>query len=148
MPSGKTLHRWTDHDGQEWACSEYDHGPMCRRCQRVDELLHELLDAIEEGDMECRQHPDTAQFEFKATGQGTAKAEALINSSAEAAALYAKAQQGQSNPKLSKVEQNVLKALHDAGGEASPAALVEATGYTRGQVEHALATLAEVGFIG
>lgn len=39
-------------DGQLWACPEYDHGPMCRRCRKVDgitvkpEQIGEILTAM------------------------------------------------------------------------------------------------------
>lgn len=66
-----TLYRWTDKQNQEWACCAYDHGPMCRRCQPVnDETMRLLLDAVEDRLAEVR---DTDEgFSFKLTDKGSA----------------------------------------------------------------------------
>jgi hypothetical protein len=37
LPDGRTLHVWISGDTL-WACAEYDHGPMCRRCLPVTPL--------------------------------------------------------------------------------------------------------------
>ena len=73
------LHRWTQ-DGEEWACAAYDHGPMCRLCQRVDPddgLTHALLDGVANGDYDVKADSD-GTFLFRVTEQGAATARALI----------------------------------------------------------------------
>lgn len=87
LPDGRTLHRWTDEAGQEWACMVYDHGPFCRLCRPVDETLRACLNLVEEGKAEPRQGPDG--FEFKLTQQGHAAAEDLLSTNPEAAAMWA-----------------------------------------------------------
>lgn len=92
LPGGRRLHRWTDRDGQEWACMAYDHGPMCRLCQRVDETLGACLELVEEGKAEPRQRP-AGEFEFKLTQKGRAVAEDVIGGSPEGAALWKQLQE-------------------------------------------------------
>jgi hypothetical protein len=78
LPNGKILHRWTDRQGQAWACMEYDHGPMCRRCQPVDDVLDGCLNNVVDGLMEARQ-TDERGFEFKMTDEGNRQAAKLIS---------------------------------------------------------------------
>jgi hypothetical protein len=73
-----TIHMWEQSGtGERWACCAYDHGPMCRLCQPVDEMLGALLESCADGDMLARAEPD-GQFTFKSTAKGNAKAENLI----------------------------------------------------------------------
>jgi hypothetical protein len=81
MADGHTLYRWTDRDGSKWACCGYDHSPMCRRCQPVDETLDDLLENVMDGTMLCKQDPKTAEFLFKMTDAGEAQAKHLIATS-------------------------------------------------------------------
>lgn len=38
---------WRTMAGEYWLCAEYDHGPFCRRCQRVSERNGiKLLEAL------------------------------------------------------------------------------------------------------
>lgn len=78
LPSGKILHRWSDTEGQSWACMEYDHGPMCRRCQSVDDVLDACLQNVLDGLMEPRQAPADGAFEFKMTDEGNRQTATLI----------------------------------------------------------------------
>lgn len=52
-----------------WACAAYDHGPFCRLCQEVDEVLNGCLTNVLDGRMTCRQGPDGG-FSFKLTQAG------------------------------------------------------------------------------
>jgi 5,10-methenyltetrahydromethanopterin hydrogenase len=81
LSGGKILHRWTDQQGQSWACMQYDHGPMCRLCQPVVEVLEACLQNLVDGMMEARQ---TEQgFEFKMTDEGNRQAAKLIRELAD-----------------------------------------------------------------
>lgn len=52
------------------------------------------------------------------------------------------------SPKLSPVEERVLEVLYAAGGEQiSIEYVLEQTGYTRGQVDHALSVLMATGLL-
>lgn len=62
---------------RRWACMAYDHGPLCRRCQSMDEVLEAMLENVLDGRMIPRQRPD-GQFEFKMTEAGNQAAGALI----------------------------------------------------------------------
>lgn len=76
LPDGKTLHRWTDREGQPWACMQYDHGPMCRLCTPVDEVLDACLQNVVDGLMETRQTEEG--FAFKMTDEGNRRTAKLI----------------------------------------------------------------------
>lgn len=73
LGDGKTLHAFltgTKEVGYKlWACAAYDHGPMCRLCQEVDDVLNACLINVLDGRMTCRQDAD-GRFEFKVTKAG------------------------------------------------------------------------------
>jgi hypothetical protein len=72
------LHRWTDRDGQEWACQAYDHGPFCRLCVPVnDGMLQGCLDNVERGYFEIVQQ-DADGFRFKVTSDGERAVKGLL----------------------------------------------------------------------
>lgn len=70
MADERTPLRWTDREGREWACSAYDHGPLCRRCQPVDEVLAAMLTNTEKGYMTVHTEAD-GSFSFAMTAAGT-----------------------------------------------------------------------------
>lgn len=72
------LVRWTNRDGQEWACVAYDHGPMCRRCQIVDDTLAACLENVEMGNMEIVGADEDGQFKLRVTEQGEERVRELI----------------------------------------------------------------------
>ena len=88
MGNGKKLHRWIDVDGQAWACSEYDHGVFCRRCQPVDDTLDSLLQNVVDGLMDTRQNPATGEFQFRTTDEGDRRVRHLIENDDDAGALW------------------------------------------------------------
>lgn len=82
LGEGQTLHVWirrSDYvDPSMWACTAYDHGPLCRRCQEVDGTTNACLLAVIDGMMKIRQNPDTAEFEFSVTTAGEDRVRNLI----------------------------------------------------------------------
>lgn len=82
-----TLHRWTDADGQDWACAVYDHGPFCRLCQRLDDIGEACLNLVDEGLLDVQAAPDGTLM-FKTTATGTARAEVLRDADPELQALW------------------------------------------------------------
>lgn len=53
------LYRWTDGNGDEWACAAYDHGPFCRLCSLVaDDHMADQLAAVEAGRAEVHTAND------------------------------------------------------------------------------------------
>jgi hypothetical protein len=77
--SGHTLYRWTDGQGQEWACCAYDHGPFCRLCTQVaDEITAALLDNVESGYLEVWTEPN-GEFRFTFTQAGRDHADHLVD---------------------------------------------------------------------
>lgn len=84
------IHMWVQ-DGETWACAAADHNAFCFLCQRADELLLELIQHCEEGNMLARAKPD-GSFEFKMTVKGTAAAENLIHNDPEMASMWAQLQ--------------------------------------------------------
>jgi hypothetical protein len=73
-----TLHRWRNRDGQEWACAAYDHGPLCRRCQPVDDVMAALLDNVEMGRMEIVGTDGAGDFRFRVTDLGLQHVKGMI----------------------------------------------------------------------
>lgn len=73
------LHRWTQRDGDEWACAVYDHGPHCRLCQPVVETLAAIFENVDAGNMEF-DHVDgaTGELSFRMTDQGQERAREAI----------------------------------------------------------------------
>jgi hypothetical protein len=71
--NGRSLHVFltgTEELGHTlWACSAYDHGPLCRLCQPVDATLNGCLQNVLDGRMECRQDQNGG-FKFKVTQAG------------------------------------------------------------------------------
>lgn len=146
---GPDVHVWTDAQGQRWACAAYDHGPFCRLCQRADDVLIDILANVRDGLMDVKAGPD-GSLSFKATVKGNARAEDMINTDPEMAALYARVQQnqGETQASLSPIEERVLVALSEYKEDGlSTDAIAESLDVTAGQVEHALGTLARLGFI-
>ena len=76
MPADRTLYRWIDSDGKEWACGAYDHGPLCRLCQQVDGTFHACLENVEQGRFEWQINSE-GEFRFRLTAAGTAAADQL-----------------------------------------------------------------------
>lgn len=76
LTGDRTLHVWISGDAL-WACSAYDHGPMCRLCRQVDGVLNACLQNVLEGRMDCQQRPD-GEFEFKMTEAGEQYVHAMI----------------------------------------------------------------------
>lgn len=71
------LYRWEQH-GQEWACCAYDHGPMCRRCQPVEDgTTAECLNNVEQGYMEMFD-ADREGWQFRVTAQGERRLRELL----------------------------------------------------------------------
>lgn len=64
--------------GKLWACSVYDHGPMCRLCQEVDGVLNACLVNVIDGRMTCRQDGD-GEFQFKVTRAGEDAVRAMLD---------------------------------------------------------------------
>lgn len=83
-----TVHIWQNDDGEVWACCAYDHGPMCRLCQRADQVMLDCLQNVADGKMFVRANAD-GEFQLKVTALGEAAAEDLIMSDLEMAALWA-----------------------------------------------------------
>lgn len=86
------IYVWDNGADQVWACCAYDHGPMCRLCQPVDETLLALLQNVASGNMLARAKPD-GEFEFKMTVKGNAAAENLVHATVEGADLWARLQE-------------------------------------------------------
>jgi hypothetical protein len=53
-----TLYRWTDGNGDDWACAAYDHGAFCRLCTLVDPGLADKLAQVETGVAEVHTEAD------------------------------------------------------------------------------------------
>jgi hypothetical protein len=83
LPNGKTLHRWTNPTGDEWACVAYDHGPMCRRCQPVTPTFAALLSLVMDGDMEITDCDSAGEFQWRLTVEGDRRAAHLIATNEE-----------------------------------------------------------------
>lgn len=148
QPDGyPTVYVW-ETVGQVWACCATDHGPMCRLCQRVDDqVFADLLSACSDGLVLLDAGAD-GQFKCRLTDKGTARVEDYTGNDPAGAVLWARIQRADGKVKLSPVEEGVLRAMCDAGDSgSSPRKLAEVTGYTPGQVQQALSTLAEVGFV-
>jgi hypothetical protein len=146
---GPDVHVWTSGDDL-WACAAADHGPLCRLCQRVDEVLDGLLENVREGNMIVRVGGD-GQMKFSLTEQGNARSEEMIHTDPEAAALYAQVSTAHGDVKLNPSAVKVLEVLYEVKDDPdglNVATLVERTGLTRGQVDQAIATLESLGFIG
>lgn len=80
----RTLHVWlggTEDEPLLWACSVYDHGPMCRLCQEVDGMLNACLVNVLDGRMECDQDAN-GNFHFKVTPAGADALKAMIKRAA------------------------------------------------------------------
>ena len=73
-----TLHRWTTSAGEEWACGVYDHGPMCRLCQRVEGTLAGILENVDRGYMRFVGVDSVGELSFQLTTLGNAAAEEMI----------------------------------------------------------------------
>jgi hypothetical protein len=86
LGDGRTLHVFltgTEEIGYRmWACTAYDHGPHCRRCQEVDGVLNALLVNVLDGQMTCRQRPDDAEFLFHVTKAGEDAVRAMLRRNA------------------------------------------------------------------
>lgn len=86
LNSGRTLRVWisgTEDAPELWACSVYDHGPMCRLCQEVDGVTNACLVNVIDGRMECDQDPQTGEFRFKVTQAGEDAVRAMIKRTSE-----------------------------------------------------------------
>lgn len=84
------LHRWTDRDGQDWACAAYDHSPFCRLCQRVDEddeVLRACLDNVDDGTFEVAADANGG-FLLRVTKKGEKRVEEMLEADPEAFAFY------------------------------------------------------------
>lgn len=81
IDGGRTLHVFltgTEASGYRmWACTAYDHGPMCRLCQEVDGVLNACLVNVLDGRMTCRQGPD-GEFSFHVTQAGRDAVRAMV----------------------------------------------------------------------
>lgn len=77
LPNGKVLHRWTDADGEDWACAAYDHGPLCRLCQRVSGTLFYCLENVMDGLFEIVGTAPDGDFQFRVTDEGKRRVEHL-----------------------------------------------------------------------
>lgn len=83
------IYVWTEPvEGQVWACCAFDHSPMCRLCQRVDETLAALIENVELGTLTARAKSD-GEFEFKVSQQGVVKVEEMIGTDPAMATLWA-----------------------------------------------------------
>jgi hypothetical protein len=77
MSESVTVHRWTQ-DGQEWVCAAYDHGPFCRLCQPVDDVIAACLENVDLGFMEIVGHDPDGQLRLGMTEAGNARVRTLI----------------------------------------------------------------------
>lgn len=81
LGDGKTLHviitGSEDIGFKLWACTAYDHGPMCRLDQEVDAMLNACLCNVLDGRMTCRQNQD-GEFAFKVTKAGEDAVKTMI----------------------------------------------------------------------
>lgn len=92
FPTGEgalLVHVW-NADNQTWACAAYDHGPLCRLCQRVDEITWELLGLVKRGEMTMRSELD-GSFSFRLTPDGEAHAKVIRETDPEMSAFYDRA---------------------------------------------------------
>lgn len=80
--AGHTLYLW-EQDGVQWACCAYDHGPMCRRCQKVEGTMASLIDNVLDGNMWIMDDPK-GDFKFQVTPKGKAYAKELADNDPEA----------------------------------------------------------------
>jgi len=73
------IKRWTDINGNKWACGapDHSHDPLCRFCQSVDEVLDVILEGVDNGlyDAETNQN---GEFSFKLTQQGLVEARKVV----------------------------------------------------------------------
>ena len=82
LPNGKTLHRWTNPTGDEWACMEYDHGAFCRRCVPVNPTMALCLENVVDGLFEIVEQIPGEEFVMRLTPEGNRRAEHLIGGDA------------------------------------------------------------------
>lgn len=83
LSNGRKLHVWIVPESETvlWACSVYDHGPLCRLCQPVDEMLNACLVNVIDGRFECDQDQD-GEFRFKVTKAGEDAVRAMLSDGA------------------------------------------------------------------
>jgi len=72
------IKRWTDKNGNKWACGALDHSMFCRLCQPVDKILDVILDGVNDGLYKAKIDQD-GKFSFKLTPKGIAGANQLLN---------------------------------------------------------------------
>ena len=83
IANGKTLHRWTAPNGDMWACAEYDHGPLCRRCVPVNPTTDACLQNVADGLFEIVGQTPSEDFTLRLTVEGERRAEHLIYGAAD-----------------------------------------------------------------
>ena len=73
LPTGGVLHVWTQGE-ERWCCVAYDHGPMCRRCVRMEEPVEAVLQNVLEGNAVVKDDPDKGMvFQITAAGEHEAR---------------------------------------------------------------------------
>ena len=83
LGGGRRLHVFmtgVEGDYKLWACTAYDHGPFCRLCEVVDDVLNACLLNVLDGRMDCQQTPD-GEFRFRVTAAGRDAVKAMIKRS-------------------------------------------------------------------
>lgn len=107
---GHEIHRWEQGD-QRWACGAYDHGPMCRLCQREDLTLGALLNQAEEGNLSCIIDANGG-FRFAVTPKGTAEIDQMLAGDPEMKAFYEDYKRGRG--RVVATEKRLRQAIADA----------------------------------
>jgi hypothetical protein len=72
----RTLRIWSQSEGQ-WACVAYDHGPFCRRCQKLDPTAAACLAVVLERHMDVFDDP-TRGMVFQVNEAGKVRVETAI----------------------------------------------------------------------
>jgi hypothetical protein len=90
------VHRWAQ-DGIEWACAAYDHGPFCRRCQRVtdNEMFGLCLENVDRGLFEVVGTEPDGEFRFRVSPNGEQRIAELLSDNPSALALFLQTLEGQ-----------------------------------------------------
>lgn len=78
LPNGFKLFRWTNQDGEEWACAASDHGPLCRLCQPVTGVLAACLENVMDGLFEIVGVAPDGDFQFRVTDEGRRRVEHMV----------------------------------------------------------------------
>lgn len=77
--AGHDLYRWTDKDGVQWACMQYDHSAFCRLCHPITDPTEALIwENVDSGYMEPVKHDNKGEFHFRLTPTGQQRADQLL----------------------------------------------------------------------